>query len=298
MRHKTLLALSTLTLASLAATAQAQAPGSSASAAYVGMRDAELDAGGKASLDSVQASFSYIRALSAGSTLGIQARIERDSWTFDGANKFGGPLWGDVDRYGIGIPFSTGVGNGWQMLVTPRVEWAMEDGADQGEALSWGLTGGVFKSFGPNKRLGFGLAGFSSIDDDTQLFPFMIVDWRFNDQWRLFNPLGLGPTGPAGLELAYRINEQWEIGGGAAWRNSRFRLASNNARAANGIGEVSSVPVFLHLAWKPTPMVAIDAYAAMAMAGKMTLQNQAGNDIASDDLDNTPVIGISASLRF
>lgn len=296
MRRHTFLALATL--AAVSGTAQAQAPGSSASAAYVSMRDAELDAGGKTGFDAAQASFSHIRALSASTTLGLQARIERDSWTFDGANKFGGALWGDIDRYSIGIPFSTAIGSGWQMLLTPRVEWAMENGADQGEALSWGMTGGVFKSFGPNKRFGFGVAGFSSIDDDTSLFPFVIVDWRFNDKWRMFNPLGLGPAGPAGVELAYRINNQLELGAGASWRNSRFRLASNNARAANGIGEVSSVPVFLHLAWKPTPMVGIDAYAGMAMAGKLTLKNQAGNEIASDDLGNAPVIGISATLRF
>lgn len=278
--------------------AQAQAPGTSLSAAYVRMPDTNLDTSGKASVDTVQLSFSHTAALSRDTTLGLQLRFDQEDWQFDGANKFGSAPWGKLQRFGLGVPYLQGLGNGWSLMLTPRAEWAMEDGADSGEAVSLGLIGGAMRNFGPGQRVGFGLAASRALDDDYEVFPFVIVDWRFNEQWRLFNPLGLGLSGPAGLEMAYRLGDKLELGLGGSWRVARFRLANDNAQSAGGIGVFSYVPVFVHMSWKPATAVSLDAYAGWALNGRIKIQDANGNDLRSEGLANAPIFGLSASFRF
>ncbi|MDQ8024085.1 MAG: DUF6268 family outer membrane beta-barrel protein [Moraxellaceae bacterium] len=295
-----LLGFSSLSGHAFAQNAPQNAPASqtSISAGYVGMSEADLDAGGTASVDSAILSINHTRNLARGSSLGLQFRAEQDNWKFDGNNRFGGSPWGDIQRYSIGVPFMTPLNNDWRLMVTPRAEWAMEDGADEGEALTWGLTVGAMRSYGANRRLGVGLATFAGLDDEVKVFPFFIVDWRFNEQWRLFNPLGVGPSGPAGLELAYRFNDKWELGLGGSWRSSEFRLSTDNRLARNGIGEVNYIPVFMHVSWKPTPMIGVDAYAGMAFGGELKVLNANGDDIRKDDLGSAPIFGVTGSLRF
>ena len=84
--------------------------------------------------------------------------------------------------------------------------------------------------------------------DETKAFPFVLVDWRINDRLRLANPTQAGPAGGAGLELAWTLDDRWEIAGGGAWRTYRFRL-DRNGPTPDGIGESRGVPLFLRTSY-------------------------------------------------
>jgi len=280
------------------ALAQAQVPATSVSVAYTNLNEASLNGGGKTSVGSAQLSFSHVQGLSGGNTLGLQLRADRDNWSFDGNNSFGRAPWGDVERYTLGMPFTHTLNQSWQLMLTPSLESAKETTANSGDALTWGLSTGAFKIYGQGQVLGLGLSGFSGLDGKAKVFPFPIVNWRFNDSWRVFNPLALGPAGPAGLELGFNATSNLEIGLGGTWRSSSFRLAGNNALAQDGVGTLSYAPVFLHASWKPAPAFTLNAYAAMALNGRLKVQSKQGDDISKDGMENTPAIGVSGSFRF
>lgn len=278
--------------------AHAQAPGTGLSIGQVRVQDADLAGGGQVTVDTTQLSFSHSWNFSQGSSVGLQLRADREDWSFDNPAKSGVAPWGKVDRYGLGVPYMHGIGDGWQLMLTPRAEWAKEEGASSGDAMSWGLVGGGFKVFGQGQRIGFGLALARTLDEDTEVFPFVVVDWRFNNRWRLFNPSGLGLSGPGGLEVSYRLVDTIELGLGASWRTSRFRLANDNGLAAKGVGRFGYVPVFLHLSWKPLPSITLDAYGGMVLNGRLRIDDHAGNTVYKEDLANTPAFGVAANFRF
>ncbi|HSD38043.1 MAG TPA: DUF6268 family outer membrane beta-barrel protein [Rhodocyclaceae bacterium] len=287
---------SALSLAFTVSPAQAQTPGTSVSLGQVHMNKAELSSGGKAGLDDSQLSFSHTAVLGAGRTLlGVQLGANYENWTFDGTSI---KPWQSVQRFSLGVPLIHILEDGWSVLVTPRAEWSGEEGAKSSDSLAYGLIAGASKQYGEGRRLGFGLTVSRTLDKDNEVFPIVFVDWRFNEQWRLFNPLGRGLTSPAGLELAYQLAPTAELGLGASFRGSSFRLAEDNASSAGGVGTFSYVPVFMHLNWKPAPAWNLDAYAGMLLNGRLKIEDKHGDKVVSRDLENTPAVGLAASFRF
>ena len=125
----------------------------------------------------------------------------------------------------------------------------------------------------------------------------MLVDWRLSERWRLANPLPAGPTGPAGLELDYSLGDGWNLGLGAAWRSTRFRL-SEDGPVANGIGEESGVPVFLRATRSFGPNATLYLYAGAVTAGSLTVEDTAGRVLREVDFGTAPLLGITFSARY
>lgn len=275
--------------------AQAQMAGSSVSVGQVHLSDARLDSGSAVSVSTTQFSLGHSLQIAPTTNAGIQLRADQESWAF------GGPapaLWQDVRRLSLGVPLTHRFSESWAGMITPRVEWAGEQGAKGSEAIAWGLIAGASKQLAPGRRIGLGLALSRPLDSGIELFPLFVVDWRFDERWRLFNPPGLGLSGPAGLELAYRATPELELGLGGAWRSARFRLAENNQRAAGGVGQVSHVPVFLHAAWKPVPALSLDAFAGVLLRGRLTLDDRNEHRVERRAMKRTPAFGLTAAYRF
>lgn len=181
------------------------------------------------------------RDLGRGNRAGVTLSHDYTDYSFSNPARFGNVApWNVVQRYGVAVPLSFALNDGWSVGVTPSLDWFRENGADAGDAFSWGGIVSSTKRFEQGNRLGFGMGVFDRIEE-TSVFPFLLVDWRLGDRWRLMNPLPAGPTGPAGLELEYRLDGGWNVGLGAAWRTTRFRLKEDGA-VPNGIGEERGVP--------------------------------------------------------
>ena len=135
--------------------------------------------------------------------------------------------------------------------MNPSIEWAYEQGASTGDAENYGGFVGISKTFSPDLTLGIGAGVFREIGD-TEVFPLVIVDWKFAPGWRLGNPLPVGPSGGAGLEVAYAWNDRWEIGLAGAFREYRFRL-DRDGPFPNGIGEHREIPLVLRATWRVRP---------------------------------------------
>ena len=284
-----------------AGASQAQAPGGgwsqfgSVTAVYQGAAD--LDGGGDYSAWTGIVRAGVLRDFGGGRRGGLVFNYDYTDYDFSAPAAFGSVApWGSVKRYGVAAPLSFTRPDGWSFGLTPSVDWIHENGADEGESLTWGAIATATRFFPGGNRIGVGLAVFDRLEE-TSVFPLVLVDWRLSERWRLANPLPAGPTGPAGLELDYSLGDGWNLGLGAAWRSTRFRL-SENGPVANGIGEETGVPVFLRATRSFGPNATLYLYAGAVTAGSLTVEDTAGRVLREVEFDTAPLLGITFSARY
>jgi len=259
--------------------------------------DASLDAGGDTSVGGVIVRLGTLHDFGGGTRAGFTLSYDYFDYSFDRPVAFGGVApWDKVQRYGVSTPVSFAAGNGWVLGVTPSFDWFRENGATSSEALVWGATMSAVKVFANGNQLGLGVAAFDRLEE-TSVFPFPIVNWRFGSNWRLINPLAAGPTGPAGLELDYEFDSGWSLGIGAAWRKTRFRL-SESGPVANGVGQISGAPIFLRAKVDFGPATTMNFYGGVIAAGNIRVEGPSGNLVREDDFDLAPLVGFNFVSRF
>ena len=280
---------------------RAQAPGGGwspfGSATLVSQGDADLEGGGGYSAWSTILRAGVLGDLGGGRRAGLVFNYDRTDYEFTDPVAFGGVApWGVVQRYGVAAPLSFTRPDGWSLGLTPSLDWIHENGADASESLTWGAIASAVRFFADGNRIGFGLGVFDR-PGQTRAFPLFIVDWRLSERWRLTNPLPAGPTGPAGLELDYRLGGGWNLGLGAAWRSTRFRL-SDSGPVASGIAEEEGVPVFLRATYGLGPGATLYLYAGVVAAGRLSVEDASGQLQRQVDFDTAPLLGATFSARF
>ena len=258
----------------------------------------DIDGGGAFKLSSAFLRFDVKRVVSSTTTIGLGLKYDIDDYDFSNEITLGGTQpWNDVRRFGLSIPIFTRLQNNWSFGAVPSVDWLQEEGADNSDSLAYGMTAFVLKSFSRDKSIGFGAGVFREIDDDTEVFPYIAVDWRFNARWRVANPFQAEALGPAGLELIYSFNERWHLGGGGVYRAFRFRL-DDTGIAPNGIGENEGVIAFLRLRRLAPAGINVDFYAGAMVDGRVQLKDRNGSGLASADYDPAPFAAVTFRLSF
>lgn len=259
--------------------------------------DADLDAGGKFSLGGAILRTGTSMGFGDGNRAGITLNYDYFDYSFDDPTAFGGVApWRIVQRYGFSLPLTFAMRDGWSVGATPSFDWIKENGARTSDALVWGATFSAVKLFADGNVLGLGVGVFDRIEE-TKLFPFPIVNWRFGRNWRLINPLAAGPTGPAGLELDYEFHNGWTVGAGLASRQARFRLSASGP-VANGIGEIRGVPVFLRASRSFDRNVTLNAYVGAVANGELRVEDSSKNLLRKEEFDLAPLIGFNVTARF
>lgn len=84
---------------------------------------------------------------------------------------------------------------------------------------------------------------------------------------------------------------------GAAYRVLRFRL-SDTGLVSNGVGQETSVPVFLHLTRNFTDQMALHFYGGVVAGGKLRVENPTGDKLREEDFDPAPLFGLTFVGRF
>jgi len=287
-------------VAALAAVGAAQAqgnwhPSASVTPLYVG--NSGIDGGGDYSMFGAIVRAGVMGSIGGPNLAGVTFNYDYLDYSFSNPAAFGGAApWNVVRRYGVAAPLMFGVGEGWLLTVIPSVDWFRENDADEGESLTFGGVLSATRLFGDGNRLGLGVGVFQRLEK-TSFFPLLLVDWKLGDRWRLVNPLSAGPTGPAGLEIDYRLDGGWNLGLGAAWRTTRFRL-SESGPVPNGIGEERGFPVFLRATRNFGGGIAMNLYAGVVTAGQLRIEDRNGNALREVDVDPAPLVGVTFSARF
>jgi hypothetical protein len=301
---RTLALLTAATAAALlpdAAVAQAAKPNAvSTSASLTGLAtfDSDLDSnGGSFNWSGFIANGSIMRQINAEWSVGVNAGYQYEHWSFSSPSAFGsdGP-WASINRPSVGFKV------GWQvqpdigLFVAPQFEWDYETGAAEGGGENFGAVLGATKTFSRDLVVGLGAGVFHQINE-TKVFPFLIVNWRIDDKWKLANPLPAGPAGGAGLELVYAMDDNWDLAAGGTYREYRFRL-KNSGPNANGIGQNQGIPLFARLTRKLGPNGRLDLYAGATVAGTLKLRDQDGNTLVSSDYNAAPFVALTLAGEF
>jgi hypothetical protein len=262
-----------------------------------GRGDGDLDGGGDFRASGVIVRGGVDGPIGNGHRVGLTLNYDYTDYRFSSPTAFGGVApWDDLQRIGLSAPFVFRGANGWSYLLTPSVDYFMEDDAKSSEALTYGAVVAAAKRFGPERLLGFGVGVFDRLEQASVL-PVIIADWKLTDRLRLVNPLAAGPTGGAGLELNYRIGNGWVLGGGAAYRTVRFRL-NEAGPFPNGIGEERGVAGFFHAGRSLGGTFQLDFYAGALFGGELRLENANGDELARQDFDPAPLLGATLTAKF
>jgi hypothetical protein len=288
--------------ASMAAATAAQAQGgppplSSVSAAALARLNAGLDGGGDFSANGIVAKGSLGRALGSSFTAALTLSYAYEDWSFDTPNAFGRAApWTSLNVPSVGANVSYRHSDRLSMFVAPQVAWNYESGANASDGMSYGAAFGAIYAYSPTLTLGLGAAAFRQVNR-TNIFPFVVVNWKINDKLTLSNPLEAGPTGGPGIELTYGIDDAWDAGIGVAFRDTRFRLKDDGPQPG-GIGEDKGIPLFAHVAYSPTKAVKVDLYAGAILNGRLKVLDANGSTVMSSDYGAQPVLGIRAAYAF
>jgi hypothetical protein len=270
-------------------------PFASVTALYSG--DADIDGGGDYRIAGALVRAGVSGRMGGANLVGLTFNYDYLDYSFSDPAAFGGKApWNVVRHYGVAAPLAFGFGDRWVLGLVPSLDWFSENGADEGEALSWGGIVSATRFFDGGNRLGIGLGVFQRLEK-TNYFPVVLVDWKLDDRWRIVNPLPAGPTGPAGLEIDYRFDSGWKLGVGAARRTTRFRL-SETGPVPNGIGEERGFPVFLRATRDFGPGMTLNLYAGVIAGGELRVEDPSGNTLREVDTDPAPMVGLTFSARF
>lgn len=229
---------------------------------------------------------------------GISAGYDFEKYDFSGTTAFGGAEpWSDIHRFSVGLPVSWRASDSWSFFVSPQVEWYGESGVDDwGDALGYGAVFAASYRVSPGLSVGVG-AGVFYRGEETKGFPYIAVDWKITEELRLTNPFRTSPSGPAGLELAWRFSEKWEIAAGGAYRSFRFRL-DNSGAAPNGFGELDQTVGYARLSYRMGRDLKLDLYGGAAFNGEMKLVDRNGNELGADDFETAPILGLALTATF
>jgi hypothetical protein len=283
-----------------AAQAQQAKPGdSSGSAAITGIfqLNTSLKDGGNFNWDGGVVQGELNHQFTPEFSAGFSARYGYESWHFSTPSSLGATApWGSIQRPGVGINLAYQAAPDITVFVNPEIEWDYESGASAGNAQDYGAVVGATKFFSPTLVLGLGAAVFRQIDK-TVVFPFLVVHWQINDTWRISNPFQASPTGGGGLEIVHTLDDNWEIAGGAAYRDYRFRLRSDGP-TPDGIGRNQGIPIFVRLTRKLGPQGRLDLYAGAVADGELRVLNSNSSTVASSDYKLAPLLGLTAALNF
>jgi len=256
-----------------------------------------LDAGGEAGFAGVFTTLGGSWTLAEGASLGLRLAFDYEDWRFDQPQGFGGfAPWNNLYRLGLSLPYNYATGGGWVWGLTPTLMYSGESGADFSKALEYGATISLARKLRPDLTLGLGFGAYERIEE-TKVFPFLIVNWNITDRLRLTNPFPAGPAGPAGLELAYRLDGGWEAGLGATYRSYRQRL-DEGGPFPDGVGENSYIPLYVHIGRNLTDGIKLRFYAGATLSGQLRVEDEDGDRLYEDDQDPAAMLGLALIGRF
>lgn len=257
---------------------------------------ADLDNGGDVSVSSAGLRFDMAHSLHEGRSIGWGMSYKADFFSFEGDSGIGQlDPWDTINTVTLNSSYMTPLGNDWNFRVAPSISAAGESSASVSDSMTYGAVFAFTRRFSETLTMGLGAGVYTGIED-TRGFPIIAIRWNFAPGWMLQNPLHPGPSGPAGLELAYDA-DTWEFGIGAAYREYRFRLADDGV-IADGIGQYTSIPLYVRASRSLTENIRLNLFGGVLFGGSIDLEDSDGNEVTDSDFDPAPMLAFSLSGRF
>lgn len=258
----------------------------------------DLDDGdGDVSVWRAGASLDMSFPIGATTNLGASFRAERWGFDFGDATAFDsadGQPWDDVTDLAFLLSLRHQWNDRWSSAIGGGIESGFADGADFNDSISGG--GFVTASYKFNESLtaGLGVSVRTVLEDNTQVVPFLILDWKIADQWRLTTSPGISRRL---IGLAYTPCEQVTITLGGGYERLDFRLDDSDP-APEGVGRYQRIPVGLEVTWNVSRQFGVSIYGGAQVWQQYELDNQNGDQLAKDDAGIAPFFGAAVEWKF
>jgi len=235
--------------------------------------------------------------------LGFRVNYGFDSYDFSG-DFFGSTFtpddedpWGDIHTIEFGMVVNYDVTDDFAVFGGPVFKIARESGADWDDAMTGGGVFGASYRFNSDLVLGGGLGIVSQIEDEIRVFPIIIVEWAFADDWRISSRSLEQANFANGMELVYTATQEWEFALGGGFRHARFRL-DDSGIAPDGVGQEESLPLWFRTTWQPSPAIRLSGLVGLMTGGELKLEDSDGDNINTVDYDAAWIMGIFGKISF
>jgi hypothetical protein len=258
--------------------------------------DTSLDDGGDFDIDRYYLRLGASRGFGASANAGVSLGYGESRYGFSGGGFGGSEPWGTIREMRLSLPLSYRPEGNWSYFAIPSLRYEGERGAKRSKSDRWGLLAGAAYRFSDRLSIGPGLGVFSDIEDDTDVFPILLLDWKIRDDLRLETGRGLAASRGPGLTLRWSPLASWEFSLSARYEKTRFRL-DKDGPVPNGVGQDKSVPLAVAASYKPNRQLELSLLAGADFAGNLRLEDADGRRLESSDYDTAPFVGLLLTLR-
>ncbi|MDD5475830.1 MAG: DUF6268 family outer membrane beta-barrel protein [Syntrophales bacterium] len=271
--------------------------GYSAAVAPVHQFRTDLDQGGSFTMSGVLLHSSVTHPVSGNVDVGLGLTYAYQDYRFRNPVFTGGvEPWSEIHHIQGSAVYVRTLDDDWQVRLSPSIRFSGESGASTEDALAWGGFLSVSRAFHPGLVLGAGIA-YSDDIDRRSVLPVVIVRWDITDRLRLANSPGTSPAGPAGMELSCRVEDDWALGVGVAWRSNRFRL-DRHGFSSGGVARSRGIPVWVRASRSLTDRIGLDVYGGLLFSGNLRVDDVHGRRIADSGHSRAAFLSVALSARF
>ncbi len=265
---------------------------------YVREFNADLDGGGGFDANRFFAQVGPTWTSSGGTTVSLAFGYGVDDYAFSrGVTIAGRRPWDEIRTARLSVPVRWTMNQSWSGFLVPTLRSTREAGAGSGDSLTGGGFVGVAYRFGPRLTLGPGLGLLTRLEDDADVFPVLLVNWKITQRLSLETGRGLGATLGPGLQLRFEATPRWNLSAGARFERLRFRL-DGDGPTPGGVGEDRSLPLFAGATYSWTPSLQLSVLGGASVNGKLRLEDRTGERLAQEEYDAAPFLGVTFNARF
>lgn len=231
--------------------------------------------------------------LSATSSFSVDVRAEATFYDFQGATTLvpgSNRPFNDVYETSIGTQLTSAIGDRTSFFTSVDFMLSGEDSAKFGDAASVGaITGARFQAR-DDLALSLGIDFRTRLEDDPWVIPFLGLDWKISERWRLQFE---GTQGRLGVDLA----DDWTLFGEARYEMRQYRLNDSNP-LPSGVARDEEIDIGTGLEWRPKRGVKLAVSGGLVAWQELSTFDQHGTKIDESELDPGFYGAISLSLAF
>lgn len=237
-------------------------------------------------------------AFSRRNSIGISVGGGQTNYDFNDKTDFGGGApWNKIDDTRVTLNGRFGFGETGSIFIIPTLRFNGEKDASSSDSRTWGVFAAATWKVKENLTIGPGIGIFSRLENGTKFFPVLAIDWDINDRWNLSTGRGLASSQGPGLNLSYKLNEDWTLGVAGRYENSEFRL-DDEGSAAGGIGRDQAMPLVFTANLTPTKKLSVSMFMGLEFAGKLKIKDSDGELLEESKYDPALLAGVSFNFRF
>lgn len=258
--------------------------------------ETSIDSGGDFDVNRFVVDLSASRRYASGTRVGVALSYGQSRYDFSGPVQIGSTEpWDRIQQASLSASVFYSLNDRWTAYAIPSLRFDAEDGVSFGDGDTLGLLAGASYRVSDRLTIGPGVGVFGELEDDTSLFPVLIVDWKITDTLSLETGRGFAASRGPGLQLRWRQSPEWQFAFGGRYEKQRFRLDDAGV-APDGIGEDSSVRLFAQAQYQVSNSVVLSLVGGVSTGGELRLEDRNGDKLARSDIDTAPFFG--ATLRI